>query len=408
MRILVLNRWDDEFAEYDRYIDHDEHQVAYLTCPKGLSRLPCDRAAAVETVEHFTNTDAIDAAARVLARTLGSIDRLFALSEFDILHGARLRDLLDIPGMRSARAVLYRDKVAMKSAIRAAGLKTPAYTDSSQSRDLARLAAEVGFPLILKPRTGAASEGVLRVDSARSLAAACETVLSGDIAYECEEYIPGQIYHIDGIIAGGYVSFIQPSRYLNTCLDFRHGLPLGSVLLDSDDPRRERICSFTGKCLAALSLDNSAFHLELIERADGTLYFLEMGARVGGGEIPFLIDDLFNVDLVREWINAELYLSSNGPVPAARSNGGFLMIPEPKGVPCEVLSATSLLGIVPCIYWEAVPAIGDILDGTGGYSHIGGRFRFRGSSACQVEASIRGAMNVFALGVRPIVAKAAA
>ena len=149
MLILVLNRWDDEFAEYHRYINHDEHQVAYLSCPTGLSRLPCSRAAAVEVVKNIHDFAAIEASALALSAKLPRFDRLFALSEFDILNGARLRERLDIPGMRLAQAFLFRDKVAMKSAIRAASLMTPEYTECSGGEELARFAAEFGFPLFL-------------------------------------------------------------------------------------------------------------------------------------------------------------------------------------------------------------------------------------------------------------------
>ena len=214
----------------------------------------------------------------------------------------------------------------------------------------------------------------------------------------------GQIYHVDGIVADGHVSFAQPSRYLNTCLDFRNGLPLGSLLLDWDDPRRRQICSFADRCIAALSLDNSAFHLELIEGMDGRLYFLEIGARVGGGEIPFLIKELLDVDLVQEWINAELGISSRRlSLPRAQANsGGFLMIPEPPNAPREVIAASSLAGIISEISWEAIPAVGDVLDGTGGYSRIGGRFRFQGLNAHQVEIAMRRAIDVFKLEVRSV------
>jgi hypothetical protein len=405
VRILILNRWDDDFAEYNRYIDHGEHQVGYLTCSGGLYRLPCDHAVAVKVVENFEDPVALQTAALEVEGMLGGIDRLFALSEFDILHGARLRDTLDIPGLRSEQALLYRDKVAMKSAIRAAGLLTPAYTDCIDAGHLAQFAADIGVPLILKPRRGAASEGVVRVDNAYSLAMACSTLQDG--VYECEQYVPGQIYHVDGIVSGSVLRFIQASRYLNTCLDFRNGLPLGSVLLDSDDPRREKLLRFAKQCLAALSLHTGAFHLEVIEALNGALYFLEIGARAGGGEIPFLVQELFHVDLVGEWINSELHACLRQPIAIPEASGGFLMVPEPLNAPCEVLSATSLLGVIPCLYWESVPVPGDILDGNGGYSHIGGRFRFKGSNAQQVEAAIRHAMEVFSLEVCPRLAVAA-
>ncbi|MGK8888025.1 hypothetical protein [Burkholderia gladioli] len=44
-RIVVLNRWSDDFAAYHRYIDHDAHEVAYVCTPDGAAALAASRIA---------------------------------------------------------------------------------------------------------------------------------------------------------------------------------------------------------------------------------------------------------------------------------------------------------------------------------------------------------------------------
>jgi Biotin carboxylase len=155
--------------------------------------------------------------------------------------------------------------------------------------------------------------------------------------------------------------------------------------------------------LRALEITNGAFHLELIEDRNGELHFLEIGARVGGGEIPFIMHDLFGVDLVGEWLRIEV---QEPPIDLSGANrievGGFLMIPEPEEVPCRVIYCTSLKATVPFLYREILPQPGEIFDGGGGYSHISGRFHFQGPREARIEASIHQAIAMFELVVEPI------
>ena len=215
-------------------------------------------------------------------------------------------------------------------------------------------------------------------------------------------YIAGQIYHIDGLVRNRVLQFVKPSRYINTCYDFAHGKPLGSIVM-SPSTKTEKLIAFTDSCLQALELSNGAFHLEVIENQCGELYFLEIGARVGGGEIPFIHCDLFGVDLVGEWLRIQFDLPPINLGGAYQTySGGFLMIPEPRNTPCEVLKVTSLMNFIPEIYREIIPQLGDVLDGKGGYEHISGRFHFKGTDEVAVEAAIYKAIDLFQIEVDPL------
>ncbi|MEO7729929.1 MAG: biotin carboxylase, partial [Kofleriaceae bacterium] len=139
-------------------------------------------------------------------------------------------------------------------------------------------------------------------------------------------------------------------------------------------------------------------YLEIIDAQDGELYFLEIGARVGGGEIPFLGQALFGLDMMRAWVDIELgqdaeYLRSID----RRLLGGFLMMPEPRDVPVALISVSSLAGKVEGLLKETLPPVGYVFDGKGGYEHISGRFLFAGVSSLAVEAAIRSAIDQFSM-----------
>lgn len=295
-RCIVLNRWDDDFAAYHRYIDHNLHRVAYITMPRGAVRLAPELAAHIEVVADLTDIAGVTAAMQRCQHALGGIDRIIALSEFDLLLAASMRAEFGVPGATPEQVAKFRDKTVMKAAVLAAGLRAPRFARLDDAIAVNALTARTGFPLMVKPRMGAASVGCHHVNSYAEFDRLRNTLALAD--YECEEFISGPIFHVDGLIKQGTLRFIKASRYVNTCYDFAQGRPLGSILLNTGD-RERALCDFSRRCLAALGLDDGAFHLEVIGEDDG-FCFLEVGARVGGGEIPFLMRDLFGVDVYRE------------------------------------------------------------------------------------------------------------
>jgi hypothetical protein len=399
-RFLIINRWDDEFAEYHKYIDHCANRIAYVTTPSGLSRIDRNNSVLIEVLETIEPGRALTEAAQRAAFQLGGLDGIVSLSEFDLLTTAQLRAELDVPGLRPETVLRFKDKTVMKDAILAFDITVPPYVEASDRKALEALLFETDFPVILKPKIGAASHGVRRIDNREELSYALTQVDLNN--FECEKYIAGQIYHIDGLVRRGEFQVVKPSRYINTCYSFAQGKPLGSVLM-APSPKTEKLVSFTHNCLKALDLTNGAFHLEVIEDERGNFYFLEIGARVGGGEIPFIYRDLFGVDLIGEWLRIEFDLPPLNLNGISKSVfGGFLMIPEPGNTPCQVVNTTSLINIIPEIYREILPQPGDVLDGKGGYEKISGRFHFRGLNEAVTIAAIRAAIAQFRIDVVPI------
>lgn len=393
--ILVINRWDDDFSRYDEYIDHHKHRVAYVTNPAGSQIVRRDLAQGIEIVPDITDRPAVIAAATRLAAALGPFTKVLALSEFDLVTGAAVREALGTPGVTPQQVRRFTDKVVMKQAIASAGLRAPRYLSLVEAPSPEALIARLGLPVILKPRVGASSRGVIKIETEAQLAAALRDIYLPD--YECEQYIEGQIYHIDGLVRDSELLFHTVSRYINTCLSFNHGVPLGSVMLEASE-LRTAIVRFAKAALQALELRSGAFHLEVILGPGDELYFLEIGARVGGGEIPFLGQALFGLDMMRAWVDIELGQDA-GYLQAVdgRRLGGFLMIPEPRNVPARLVSVISLADKVEGLLKETLPPVGHVFDGKGGYEHISGRFLFAGDSPHAVEAAIRSAMTQFSI-----------
>ncbi|PRZ14891.1 ATP-grasp domain-containing protein [Laceyella sediminis] len=384
--IVVINRWDDDFAAYDRLLDHQQHRIFYIVNKAGSE--------GIRHIKQHTKTFVVDdledisqlmGPMQAISDEHGQIDRLLALSEFDLIQAAELRSRFRIPGVDREQVKLFRDKVSMKERLLAKGLSVPRFLDLRDSEEAIRFAAEVGYPLILKPRTGAASQGVYKVDTEADLRRLLQAIDITD--YECEEYVDGPIYHVDGVIHQQQLLFVRPSRYIHTCLDFNHGQPLGSVMLPPGE-QNDTITLFTKQVLQALGLERGIFHLEIIMRHDSEPVFLEIGARIGGGEIPFLFKDLYGLDLVKEWVDLELDQFKGLHIKNSSWYGGFLMVPEPAETPCEVVERTDLIQTIGTLYKQILPEPGQILDGNGGYLKIGGRFRYKSLDPMQIERDI--------------------
>lgn len=380
MRVLIINRWDDEFAQYERYIDHKRHRVAYVTTERHALGVP-PGTAQVEVIPNHDDQDRLLAAALRCRKAVGGFDKVLALSEFDLLASGTVRVKLDVPGPDTNTLLGVRDKVTMKERVLRAGLRAPIFSPVASSAEITAFAAEHG-KVVLKPRTGAASHGCFVLADGDPVPAGL-----GLDQYEVEEFITGRIWHVDGLLDRGRPLFVAPSCYVNTCYEFSRGTPLGSVV--RTDERADQAVDYAVRCLAALHVHSGAFHLELIESPAGFV-FLEVGARVGGGEIPFVIRDVYGVDLIGDWIRLELgerdalTASAAGPIV---EHAGFLMIPEPVGT--RLRERNTLIGQIPELYEEILPPIGAVFDGTGGYEKILGRFRYRGPTSAEIENAIR-------------------
>ncbi|MFF1925211.1 acetyl-CoA carboxylase biotin carboxylase subunit family protein [Streptomyces sp. NPDC058221] len=381
MRLLILNRHSDSFAEYDRYIDHQEHEVSYVTVPEHVP-MTGRSSRHLEVLSSLSDEQQVLRAAERCHREAGPFDAVFAQSEFDLLTAAAVREQLSVPGPGVQATRLFRDKPRMKEAVAEAGLRVPRFVSVTSVAQVVEFARTCGGAVVAKPRAGAASGGVVVIEPGTDPAAA----LAGlDLAeYEAEEHVSGPIWHVDGLRHRGRTCFQLSSQYIGTCFGFTRGEPLASVV--RLDEKADLIGEFAGLCLDALDLRDGPFHLEVIDSADGPV-FLEVGARVGGGEIPFVLHDVYGVDLVGDWLRVVIAQAPRTlPPRTPREHAGFLMLPEPEGM--TLVSRESLLERVECLYSEVLPEPGHRFDGAGGYEELLGRFRYRAPSAKHITDAV--------------------
>jgi D-alanine-D-alanine ligase-like ATP-grasp enzyme len=116
------------------------------------------------------------------------VDRLETTIEAHTLPVAQVRETCTIPGTSVRTAWLCRDKPSMKQALREAGVPTAASTAAAHVDEIYAFADAVGYPLILKPRTGAGALDTAKVDSREELSAALGALGQAD-SIAVEEYV---------------------------------------------------------------------------------------------------------------------------------------------------------------------------------------------------------------------------
>ena len=403
--IIVLHRWRDRYAHYEDYLDHGANKVTYITTEVGVPGVP-RRAAGIRLVSATDHLAEVRVAVRELASAYGPPSAIVALKEDDLMTAARLRVEWDLPGDRPHDLACFTDKYVMGAAMAEAGLRAPRLADAPDRASVRQFARQYGWPVIVKPHVGSSSDCVTRLDCPEDLDA-LEMPCGRPMLVQA--FTPHPIYHVDGVFTGERIGPWRASRYVNTCLGFRGGDMLGSV--EEDDPHvNAAIGEFAGQVLTALSSVPRVFHLEVfVESAPGrrpAVSFLEIGARVGGAEIPFLWREVHGYDLMRAAFQIAL---GERPQPAQPGDavvapvGGWLLAPAPAARPCRITHVTSMVGRRPGPYAEALLEPGQVLPAADAYyEHVGGRFRFWGTSSDEVRAAVVATSEAFTVRGEPL------
>lgn len=398
--VVIVNRWREHYADYAGYLDHTAFRVTYVSTEVGLGSVPAE-AADIEIVTATDDLAQARTAVAELVRRNGPLHRIVALKEDDLLVGAQLRQDWDVPGQRPEDLLRFRDKFLMCQAIDAAGLPVPAFAPVSGTESVLQFAETYGWPLVLKPRIGSSSAGIVLLNGSADL-------VGLDLTSEpmlVQAFNPHPIHHVDGVFDGRELLCIKVSRYVNTCLGFREGTFLGSV--EVDDPQvNAAVAKAATAFLGALTDGPTPFHLEVfIEPGTNSVAFLEVGARVGGSEIPFIWRDLHGYDPMRAAFDLQFGREAQIPAPQAATGevGGWLLIPAPAERPCRITEITSMVGTQPGPYAEALLSSGEVLPAADAYyEHVGGRFRFRGKTSVDVEHALATTATRFRVHAEPV------
>jgi phosphoribosylaminoimidazole carboxylase (NCAIR synthetase) len=282
-------------------------ELAVVTC-EPADRIPAKLRGSLAA--HWRIDDPLDAgqiaaAVEGLSAQLGPVRRLLAVLEQLQVPLAQVREHLGIPGIDAATAHNFRDKAQMKTVLRAAGVPCARHRLAGSAADAAGFAAEVGFPLVVKPPAGAGAKSTFRLDDADDLRVWLDAAPPApDRLAMMEEFLTGEEGSYDSVMVNGQVVWDSISSYRPTPLEVLRNPWIQWIVLmprDISGPEYEGIRAVAPTALRALGLDTGLTHLEWFRRPDRSVAVSEVAVRPPGGQITSMLCYAHDFDLYRAW-----------------------------------------------------------------------------------------------------------
>ncbi len=271
-------------------------------------RLPLEvqqKVRAFRQVGNIFDREELAEAVRAVARPYGTVHRLLVTVEQLQEVVAEVREMLDIAGMPAEKIRNFRDKARMKDKLRAAGLPCAHHRLAAGREDARQFAESVGFPIVVKPPDGAASQSTYKVqsfDELNNVLNQLEPTIHRRVLLE--EFITGSEHSFDTFSLKGTPLFHSLTHYDPTPLDvMRESWIQWQVLLprEVDDPKYDDIRQAAFRALEVLGMETGLSHLEWFRRKDGTIAISEVAARPPGAQITTLISRANDFDAVAAW-----------------------------------------------------------------------------------------------------------
>ena len=230
-------------------------------------------------------------------------DGVLTFSESAVVSVAAVAEALGLPGIGVQAAVTSRNKLLMRRAHERAGVPRPAFRFVGDLDAALAAAAEFGYPVILKPTLGAASNFVFRVDTTDELRERYR------LAREGIDRMPWYAMEGDGLDLGPHgllvESFLDGHEHLIEALAWDDEVYLGSIVDrvtvegdTFDDDVHHAPTSLTPDQVAevhdvvrrgvrAQGIRRSALHAE-IRFHEERPHLLEIAVRPGGGGLDHM------------------------------------------------------------------------------------------------------------------------
>jgi biotin carboxylase len=268
---------------------------------------PWDSLAAIHTMpENLSAQQALVYVTRLMKDT--AFERIVPLDEFDLETAALAREHLRLPGMGQTLTRNFRDKLAMREAARNGGVAVPDFFSVANHHALWKFMQTTKAPWLLKPRWSASAIGIQKIAQENDVWPHLERLgdEAGDHLLEC--FVPGDIYHVEGITWNGEVLFAAAHKYGKPPMQTMHqGGVFTTRTLDREGEEAVALRNIHAKTLKALGMFNGVTHSEFIRaHADGKYYFLETAARVGGAFIAEVAEFGSGVNPWVEWARIEV------------------------------------------------------------------------------------------------------
>ncbi|GAA3032654.1 hypothetical protein GCM10020229_50170 [Kitasatospora albolonga] len=220
-------------------------------------------------------------------------EAIVTFSEYCLGRTAELAAELGLRYHGAATVRLLTDKLAQRAALAAAGVDATGCRLAESAEQVLEAAAELGYPVVVKPRTGAGSRNTVRLDSAEQAVRALPAVMSGEVGQD-RVFVVEQCLVGDPSAAGegwgDYVSvegLVHRGEVLASCVSGK--LPLAEPFRETgffvpstlSPELSAEVQALAADAVRALGIQDSVTHTEVKLTPSGPR-IIEVNGRVGG------------------------------------------------------------------------------------------------------------------------------
>lgn len=184
------------------------------------------------------------------------------------------------------------DKLYMKRHLHERGVPMTAFMDAGSGLDAADIGKQLGFPVVIKPRTESGGRGIEFIGDEASLARARRR---GRIF---ESFVDAPEVSVESLVNGGSILFVSTTEY--AVKGHVNLVPAGI-----DEETRAEMLALNRTVIEALRIQWGMTHAEMYRTADGLL-FGEIALRPPGGYIMNLVQETWGFDAWRAFVSVEL------------------------------------------------------------------------------------------------------
>jgi len=225
----------------------------------------------------------------------GAFDWVESHNEAWLRLEAFINERFEIPGITLQDIDLLKKKSVMKRIFQEAGLRVARGAVVSSTGEAARLAGELGYPVILKPNEGVGAGGTHRVDGPAQLEDIFPTLRED---YIVEEFVEAPIVTYDGLTDDtGQVVFENTLIYGEGLIEYARGKDTFFYV-----GRRvpQRLTEIGASLVSRFGIRRKFFHFEFFV-LNGEFVPIEINCRPPGGAIIDMMNFSINGDLYRAW-----------------------------------------------------------------------------------------------------------
>ena len=258
--------------------------------------------------------DAQVAAASELVRAHpGRVRAVVAVTEAAVVPAARVREMLELPGLPFDVAVRFTDKRIMKRAAEDAGIPVTPWRELGPEDTAEELVRSLGLPIVLKLPRSSGSRGQV---VARNLDEVRQALPQAALA---ERFVQGREMSVESLVAEGELVFSNPTEYL---------VPLhASIVAAPPDPESWAAArELSRRVLETFRFERGLAHLELYLTEAGPVLG-EVAARPPGGRLMPLLRRAYGFDAWEALLRIELGEHPDLPNTPQRCAGAWMLHP---------------------------------------------------------------------------------